>query len=192
MQPGLAGPKEWVEFHEGSPEFGECPVVIVRVIGAAIRTRNQTLGASIDTLNLRVYVPLLISNGVSVFIFLGQSLFRIMKRAASFVTGRSLVARVDMMENGGYLGGNARRQLKASCLPRFMPRSSRSRTTSATVFTNLLGGGWHFPNLGRRTANLRPGKQDGRQHSADFNAPVHRHAHEMSSGSFLWQMMCRP
>src|SRR5437762_1567375 len=160
MQPGLAGPEEWVEFHEGSPEFDECPVVIARVIRAAIRTRDQTLGPSIDTLNLRVYVPLLISNGVPVLVFLGQSLFCIMKRTASLVTGRGLVARVDMMENGGHLGGNARWQFKARCLPRFMPRNSRSRTTSATVFTNLLGGGWHFPNLGRRTANLRPGKQD--------------------------------
>jgi len=117
MQPRLMGPEKWVEFHEGSPEFDECPVVIARVIGAAIRTRDQTLGASIDALNLRVYVPLLISNGVPVFILLGQSLFCIMKRTASFVTGRGLVARVDMMENGGHLGGNARRQVKARCLP---------------------------------------------------------------------------
>src|SRR5260370_38849197 len=108
MQPRLMGPEKWVEFHEGSPEFDECPVVTGRVIGAAIRTRDQTPGASIDALNLRVYVPLLISNGLPVFILLGQSLFCIMNRTASFVTGRGLVARVDMMENGGHLGGNAR------------------------------------------------------------------------------------
>src|SRR5438128_9508037 len=108
MQPGFARSKKRVEFHEGSPEFGECPVVIARVIGAAIRTRDQTLGASIDTLNLRIYVPLLISNGVTLFILLGQSLFFIMKPAAPLVTGRSLVVRVDMMEDGGHLGGNAR------------------------------------------------------------------------------------
>src|SRR6266478_6185446 len=107
------GPEKRVEFHEGSPEFDECPVVIARVIGAAIRTRDQTLGAAIDALNLRVYVPLLISDGVPVLVFLGQSLFCIMKRTASLVTGRSLVSCVDMMENGGHLGGNARRQLKA-------------------------------------------------------------------------------
>src|SRR5947199_7976294 len=117
MQPGLAGPKEWAEFHDGSPEFGECPVVIVRVIGAAIRTRDQTLGASIDTLNLRIYVPLLIRNRVALFILLGQSLFFIMKPAASLVTGRRLVVRVDIMEDGGHLGGNARWQVMASCRP---------------------------------------------------------------------------
>src|ERR1700720_1727928 len=106
MQPGLAGTKERVEFHQGSPDFSECPVVIARVIGAAIRARDQTLGASIDALNLRTYIPLLIGNRVALFILLGQSLFFIMKRAASLVTGRSLVARVDMMENGCHLGRN--------------------------------------------------------------------------------------
>src|SRR2546425_11234658 len=117
MQPGIAGPKKWVEVHEGLPDFGECPVVIARVIRAAIRTCDQTLGASIDTLNLRIYVPLLIRNGVAVFILLGQSLFFIMKPAASLVTGRSLVAHVDMMENGCHLGGNARWQVMVSCRP---------------------------------------------------------------------------
>src|SRR5437660_5003152 len=115
MQPGLAGPKDRVEFHEELPDFGECPIVIARVIGAAIRTCDQTLAASVDALNLRVYVPLLISNGVALFILLGQSLFFIVKSAAPFVTGRSLVVRVDMMENRCHLGGNARRQVMMSC-----------------------------------------------------------------------------
>src|SRR5438876_1089158 len=72
MQPGLAGPKKWVEVHEGLPDFGECPVVIARVIRAAVRTCDQTLGSPIDTLNLRVYVPLLIRNGVPFFILVRQ------------------------------------------------------------------------------------------------------------------------
>src|SRR5437773_10191438 len=54
---------------------------------------------------------------------------------------------------------------------------------------NLLGGGRRFPNLGRRTANLRPGEEDGRQHSAEF----HRNTHG-SPPAYLYatQMMCQP
>src|SRR5437870_10503021 len=108
-------------FMKGLPDFGECPVVIARVIRAAIRTCDQTLGPSIDTLNLRVYVPLLIRNGVPFFILLRQWPFTalpfIMKSAASLVTGRRLVVRVDMIENGCYLGGNARGRVMVGCRP---------------------------------------------------------------------------
>ena len=95
MQPGLVGPEEWVEFYQGLPDFGERSVVVARVISAAIRTRDQTFGASIDIVNLRVHVPFLIRNGLTFLIFLGQSLFAamafIMKGAASLVTGRCLL-----------------------------------------------------------------------------------------------------
>ena len=43
MHLGLARREKWLEFHERLPDFRECPVVIARVIGAAIRTGYQTL-----------------------------------------------------------------------------------------------------------------------------------------------------
>src|SRR5438128_12367973 len=63
-----------------------------------------------------------------------------------------------------------------------MPRGKRF------AVTNLLSGGRHFLNLGRRTANLQPGEQDGRQHSAKFDAAAHRPTHVISSGLSLWEL----